>query len=379
MGVVDGETAHGVAARVGVDDGLRGDAACFQRHGNGDGFHRRARFEGIGQRPVAQLLAAQVLPVVGVVGRVVGQRQHLARVHVHDHHAACLGFVGFNRLTQLLVGEKLNLAVNRQLQVGSVDRRDGIAHILDHPPQAVLDDAARPGCARQALVESELHTFLAHILHIGEAHNVRRRFTLRILSLVVFAQVYALDTQLCHLFGHRLVHLAFDPHEGFVFIGQALSQISRLDAQQTRNLVEVRVILVHILRNGPDALRGHAGSQNHAVAIQHTATVGRQLQCAGETHFALTLEKVVAHHLHIGRTATQPQERQAEAGHNELAAPNRRFAGQQRAGMVGNAAAHRITPDASAGEACGALPLSPSARPMPDSALVAAPTGRAPE
>ena len=97
--------------------GLRRDQARFQRQRDDERLHRRAGLEGVGQRAVAQLRAGEVLALVGLVARVVGQRQHFAGLRVEHHHAAGLGLVLDHRVAQLLVGEELHLAVDRQLQV----------------------------------------------------------------------------------------------------------------------------------------------------------------------------------------------------------------------------------------------------------------------
>jgi hypothetical protein len=73
------------------------------------GLHRRAGLEDVGQRAVAQLLAGEALAHAGVVAGVVGQRQHLAGLHVQHHHAAGLGVVLGHRVAHLLVGEELTL------------------------------------------------------------------------------------------------------------------------------------------------------------------------------------------------------------------------------------------------------------------------------
>ena len=91
--------------------------------------------------------------------------------------------------------------------------------------------------------------------------------------------------------------------------------------------------------NRPDAGRHHAGGQQQPVAVEDAAAVGRQLQRAREAHLALALEEVVADHLHVGGAAGQHQEAERDAGHDELAAPDRRLAGEQRAGGVAHAAA----------------------------------------
>ena len=140
VGIADGEAAETKTARTGVYQRLRLHAAGFERHRHGNGFHRRARLEGVGDGAVAQLLAGQVLPPVGNIARVVGQRQHFAGNRVEHDHAAGLGLVGDHSVAQLLIGEKLHLAVDAQLDILAFDGRHLLADTLDHAAQTVLDN-----------------------------------------------------------------------------------------------------------------------------------------------------------------------------------------------------------------------------------------------
>src|SRR6218665_3552244 len=98
-------------------------------------------------------------------------------------------------------------------------------------------------------------------------------------------------------------------------------------------------------------------AQEQAVAIQNSAAVGGQRQCAGKAHLALALEEGIVEHLHMGRARAQPDKAQRNQRHDELAAPYRRLAGQQRAQGVEHAAAHGCAPsDAKVEPAPGAIP-----------------------
>ncbi len=169
---------------------------------------------------------------------------------------------------------------------------------------------------------------------------MRCRLAFGVLALVFLALVDALDFQRRNVFGHRLVHLTLDPDKGLVLVFQALVQLGQRHVQQFGQLAQERLVTLHILRNGPDAGRRNAGSQDQAIAVQHPAPVGGQRQRAGKAHFALTLEKVIGNHLDVHRARGQAQKSQGNRGHDQLAAPDRGAAGQQRAGGVGDAAAH---------------------------------------
>jgi hypothetical protein len=70
------------------------------------------------------------------------------------------------------------------------------------------------------------------------------------------------------------------------------------------------MVLVDVIRNSPDTLSGHTGRQDQPIAIQHPPTVGRQLKRTGKPHLTLSLEKIIANHLHIRGTRAQPHKAQ---------------------------------------------------------------------
>ncbi len=93
-------------------------------------------------------------------------------MRIHHHDAAGLGLEGSNLVAQLLVGEELHFAVDRQLDVLPLLGRRLHTDAVDNAAQAVLDHPARTGLAAQLGVEGQLHAFLALVFHIGEAHHV---------------------------------------------------------------------------------------------------------------------------------------------------------------------------------------------------------------
>ena len=158
-----------------------------------EGLHRRARLEGVGERAVAHLRAGQVLAVVGRVAREVGEREHFAALRVEDDDAARLGLVGGDRVADALVGEELHLRVDRQADVLAVERGHAVADVLDDAAEPVLDDAARAVAAGELLLERELDAFLAVVLDVGEADDVRGGLAFRVLALVLAHLVDALE------------------------------------------------------------------------------------------------------------------------------------------------------------------------------------------
>ena len=200
--VADGGVADVEPPGCGLDHGGRRDQALVQRQADDKGLHGGARLEGVGQGPVAQLLAAHVLSRGRRIAGVVGERQDLTALHIEHHHAARFGLVKQHRIAQLLVGKKLHLAVNAELQVTPVDRRHLLTDRLHHPAPAILDDPARARAPSQLFVKGKLNAFLALVLHIGKTHHMGGGFAFGVLALVLLALVNALDSQGHHLLGH---------------------------------------------------------------------------------------------------------------------------------------------------------------------------------
>ena len=342
VGVTDREAADVEAARPGFNRGVWRDSSGLKCHPDGDRLHGGARLKSVCQRTVAQLLARQVLALVRLVTWVIGQCQYFTRDGVEHHHTACLGFVTHDRIAQFLVGHKLHLAVQAELDVFAVERRYLLAHIFNHATQAVLDDAARTCATGQLFVKSQLNTLLAAIFNIGKPHHMGSSFSLRVLPLVFLALINALDTQSADFLGHQVVHLPFDPDKILVFIGQFFIQVRQRHFQQGCQGSELGRRCIDIFRNSPNAGGRHTGRQNQAISIKNTTTTGWQLQRAGKADLPLTLEKIISEHLHISCTAGQSRKSQGNARHNELAAPHRRFAGKQGAGGVKHTFAHGL-------------------------------------
>ena len=334
VGVTDGEAADTEAAGTGFNQGLRLDAPGLQCHGDRDRLHRRTGLEGVGHGPVAQLLAGQVLALVGNIAWVIGQRQHLAGDRVDHHDAAGLGLARNHRIAQLLISKKLHLAVNAELDVLAVHGRNLLANAFDHAAQPVLDDTPRTRLARQRLVEGQFDAFLSLVFHIGEANDVGDGFAFGVLALVFLALVNAGNAEFADFSGNGFFHLALDPDEGLVLVAELLFQLGQRHFQQPGQFGQLGGTGLDVFRNGPDAGGRHAGSQDQPVAVQDAATVGGQFQRPCKPHLALALKKCVGVHLDIGRPDRKTRERQRDQGHDELAAPDRGLAGQQRAGGV---------------------------------------------
>ena len=66
--VMNGGWSDGKPPRCGLDHAFRTDFAGFQGGSDGDGFHRRAWLENVGDAAIARAVAVQLDAVVRVVG-----------------------------------------------------------------------------------------------------------------------------------------------------------------------------------------------------------------------------------------------------------------------------------------------------------------------
>jgi hypothetical protein len=340
MRVADRAAGDGDAAGRRADRRGRRDAARLERPGDDEGFHRRAGLEGVGQRAVAQLRAGEVAPFRGVEARVVGQRQHLAGGDVEHHRTAGLGLVFDHRVAQALVGEELDLGVDREADIEAVDRRDAVADVLHHAAQAVLDHVARTVLALQLALERELDAFLALFVGVGEAHQVCCRFAFRVLAAVLARLVQALDVQGLDALPHRFVDLARQPDEARFAVAELLLDVGRRQPERTRELALLLARGLHVLGDGPDRRHRHRGGQQRAMAVGDAAAVRGQFQLVRVALLALLEVEAVVDDLDHHRTADQQARAQADQDDDELAAPGRRLGRQQRARRVAHAAAH---------------------------------------
>ena len=277
--------------------------------------------------------AAQVAALVRRVTRVIGQRQDVTGLRIQDYHAACHRFVLQHSFAQTLVGEVLHLAVYAELQVLAFNRRHHVAHTFNHVALTVFDDAAGAVLAAQVGVEGQFHAFLAEVFHIGETNHMGSGFPLRVHALVFHGGVDAMDTEFFDFFTCDIVELTAQPHVFAARVADLGLQLGQRHIQQLRD------IGFHLFGTGPDAGHGHAGREYQAVAVQDAAAVGGNIQLSFKTHNTLLAEKRIADHLHISGTHHQSDETQRNASDDELAAPDRRLAGQQGVGGILNAAA----------------------------------------
>ena len=183
MRIVNHAAGKAQHAAVAVDETVGRERGGFESGRKRDDLEDGTRLERHRHRVI--LAIGHVLRfrgVIGVVGRITGQRQDFARVGVHHDDAAAGGMVGLDRDRQLALGDELNPLVDAEddRQAGP---RLGSQGGFD---AAALDVGQQPhlaGLAAKVLVERLLDAGVALLFEIDRAEHVRGQAALGIVAL----------------------------------------------------------------------------------------------------------------------------------------------------------------------------------------------------
>ena len=158
--VVDDRAADDRHARV-VHRRVRRDHALVDRRRHRQRLERRARLVLVGDD--LRLVAVGLLRVVDlvggqVVGRVVGRRQDVARVRLHDQDQPAAGFVVDDRLVEQALGHALHVAIDASAP-GPSPARGGVSSrrpsVISWPPVS-FSVSITPGVPASSCVVAQL-------------------------------------------------------------------------------------------------------------------------------------------------------------------------------------------------------------------------------
>ena len=300
-------------ARVGVNAGMRGDHAGLERRRHGQRLHRRTRLDHVGDRAVAMGVGVTHANRVRVVGRQVGHRQHFAGGDVEHHRRAAAGAGTQQRAAQLSMGEELDATVDREREVlarfGRLDQVD----TLDDAALTIADNTFLTWFAAQPVVERQLEAFLAAVVDIGEAQDVRHRLTLR-----VEAAVFALREHARDVVGEDLARLvridaALEVHKLLArALVELVHQVVGRHSQCLGQLRDARRVLQQFLRVAPHRLDRRRHRQRLTVAVGDHAARGRDRDLPQRARIALLQIEIVVVDLHVERPSDQRQRAQSE-------------------------------------------------------------------
>ena len=172
--------------------------------------------------------------------------------------------------------------------------------VLDVVAVQVLNDALRSILAVQQLIEAQLQAFLAFVIDGGEADDMSRDLSGRVVAPVLAQQIHPGDSQrldVRRLLGRHVPHqvqklaiqIAGDaPRQPLLILLQRLGQ--------SRQLIDV---VVEFLRVDPDTVDRRADGQRFAVTIRDRTPMRGNLHHAHRTIVALLGQKAVIEQLQL--------------------------------------------------------------------------------
>ena len=172
--VAEGLAVHGVGRRNG--EGVQRAGLAFLDHGGGrDHLLHRAGLVGGGDRPDAAVLGGNLAGVVGIRGVGIGHGNDVAGLGVGDDDDAPFGAELVRLALDRLLGEVLEVRIQRELDVLAVHRRRQLVH-AHRDAQSVGADfkQALAGSSLEDLVLGLFESRLAGGAVLQEARRSRR-------------------------------------------------------------------------------------------------------------------------------------------------------------------------------------------------------------
>ncbi len=235
-------------------------------------------------------------------------------MHVEHHDRPGLGAELLHTFAQLTVRQILQTQIDREAQVIA---RTGVAdhlHILDQTTTAVLQNLALARHTLKPLVIGQLKPFLALLVNIGEADQMRRHLTGRVEPTIFFDAIDAVHLERHHRFAGGRGHAPPQIDELFVGIGlEALAEGRQIGTQGAGKLRPVSLLIDQLRRVGPNGQHRCTDCQRLTVAVGDLPPVSRNRHMAHTALVALTAQEAFVQHMQLGnapdnRCAAQPQQ-----------------------------------------------------------------------
>ena len=275
--------------------------------------------------------------VIEIIIGIVGHRENLAGVDVHNDAAhAAVGQVVVIRLLEIFLQHRLDGIVERQHNVGAVDRID-IAFILERQLIAVrvlpLDGAAVD--AGQQFVIGQLDAIEAGVVAADRADDLRGKRAEGIVALGAFLEA-DLHRELVFLdkaadgFLLLALHILFDDLIAAAFLGRALADIVLIHAQNfiqaVYNQFLLRVVLDVAGRDEHGLHRGADGQLLHRAVIDRPA-LGVDGDLVGVLEDGVVAVFVGMNELQLGQTVNHKTHQQQDGDDGRAAAVQDSFVG----------------------------------------------------
>ena len=253
---------------------------------------------------------------------MVDHGQHLARLHIQNHHRTCLGAKLLHALAQFAVGQVLQTQVDGQAQIIARACVGDHLHILDQATTAILQDLAAAGHALQPLVIGQLEPFLSLLIDVGKADQMGSHLTSRIEAAVLFDAVNAVYIQRHHRLAIRRRHAATQVDELLVGVClEAFAEGRQVSAQRSGKRRPMRLLIDQLRGVGPNSKYRGADRQRLAVAVGNLATMGRDRHMAHATFVALAFQEALVQHVQLGNPPAHGHAAQAEHAHHQAETP----------------------------------------------------------
>ena len=124
--------------------------------------------------------------------------------------------------------------------------------------------------AQQLVLECQFDAFQALVVHPGEADDMRRHFTRRVIATIFLILTDSWQLQRCHPITHFRRQLSLQENKRF-FTSQPARQLLDIHFQQGGQLPSLIRRQLGLRRNGPDGFHRRRYGKNVAIAVGDTS------------------------------------------------------------------------------------------------------------
>src|SRR5919201_1780435 len=231
--------------------------------------------------------------------------------------------MALDRRLERAVSETLDLAIDGKREIAAILRGADRLHVLDHVSELMLDDAAAAAPAAERFLVGELETFLTCVVHAGEADEMRRDLSGRIVTPVFALLVDAGEPKFRDGLGALRRQLALEIDEVAALLGEPAVELAARHAKLRGELAALGASQIDIARNRPDRLHRRRNRKRLAMPVEDAPARRRHFQHARIARIALLLQKVGLDGLKIERARAKQPERAREGREHNARAPRR--------------------------------------------------------
>ena len=311
--IFDRLAADAQIARRRVHFRFRRVEAALQGGQHRQRLDRGARLVDIGDGAVAHAGRTAPGPVVGIEGRLVGERQQAAVGGVQHHQRTGGCAVMLHCGLQLAVGEKLQAQIQGEVQILAALRGAQIGEVAQGAAGAVAQHPLGAGRAGQRGVVGQFDALLAHVVDVRAADDVGRGLPGRVEAMRRAADVDAVDAECGDLLGDVRRHPPRQVGEAPTCNGGTPRKDFRRRAQGIAEPRQVAAREARQLRVGPHVVHRCADRERLAVAVEDHAAMHRHVHHAHRARFALVAQEVALG----GQRQEAAAHRQAAKGQQE--------------------------------------------------------------